>query len=317
MQHVAERFGERLRTRIVGRSDRIDRGLAGRKDEAGVGGRGVAVDGHRVERAVDQRLQQRLQHRRRDRRVGEHETQHRRHVRRDHARALGDARDRDRDAVEVDGGEGELGIGVGGHDRLGRVHPRTGGEAQRSFARNAGELVCGSSGSPMTPVEARKISSGGDVERGARRSRPNSFTVSLALHAGEGIGIAGIDQQAARPRPRDCRGTSRPAPTGIWSVVNTPGDRRAFVERGEQHVGAVLVLDAGFGSGEAHARDLGQLRIGLGREGRNGMGHLHAFVVESPMHDVGEGCKLASLVLCPSGRTEASGDPDQHWRSPG
>ena len=46
-----------------------------------------------VERALGRRAEQRLQHRRRQRRVGEDIGQHRRHVGRDHARALGEAVD--------------------------------------------------------------------------------------------------------------------------------------------------------------------------------------------------------------------------------
>ena len=54
-----------------------------------------------LKRLADACRKQRLQHGRGDRRVGCHERQHRRHVGRDHARALGDAVDRHVDVAEL------------------------------------------------------------------------------------------------------------------------------------------------------------------------------------------------------------------------
>jgi hypothetical protein len=75
----------------------------------------------------------------------------------------------------------------------------------------------------MTPVEARKISAGlraggGGGDLGRQRGR------LAALLAGEGVGVAGIDHEARAPcrLSGNWRGTSRPAPTGISSVVKTP-----------------------------------------------------------------------------------------------
>ncbi len=83
--------------RSVGACDRgaPRRRCAGREQQQRVGGRGVAVDGDGVEGVATPREMQRLQHGAGNRRVGEDEGQHRRHVRRDHARALGDAVDGD------------------------------------------------------------------------------------------------------------------------------------------------------------------------------------------------------------------------------
>ena len=68
-------------------------------------------------------LQHRLQHVGRDLRVGEDEGQHGRHVRRDHAGALGDAVEDDRHAADLGHARGALRIGVGGHDRPRRIGP--------------------------------------------------------------------------------------------------------------------------------------------------------------------------------------------------
>ena len=99
---------------------------AGGKQQQRVAGRGVAVDGYRVEGLCRCRRQQALQHAGGDRRVGRDEGQHGRHVRRDHAGALGDAVDGHLDVAEPDGRGRIFRIGVGGHDRLAGVRPAPG-----------------------------------------------------------------------------------------------------------------------------------------------------------------------------------------------
>ena len=103
-EHGVEALAERGEPRIGQPRDLRDaarRRRAGGEGQQRVGGRGVAVDGHRVEGVLDAVAQQRLQHRGRDRRVGEDEGQHRRHVGRDHAGALGDAADGHRAPVHA------------------------------------------------------------------------------------------------------------------------------------------------------------------------------------------------------------------------
>ena len=90
-----------------------------------------------------------------------------------------------------------LGIGVGGHDRLGGVHPRARAAVARRYPPVTPANFSASSGSPMTPVEARKIVAGSTPSAFAACAAETS-TVLPALHAGEGIGIARIDQQPAR-----------------------------------------------------------------------------------------------------------------------
>ena len=62
--------------------------------------------------------------------------------------------------------------------------------------------------------------------------------------------------------------------------------RTTSIERRQQHVGAVLVLDPCFRRRETDARDLGQVWIGFGSKGRNRMGH----------------CALPRDVVCPNAR---------------
>ena len=122
-----------------------------------------------------------------------------------------------------------------------------------------------SSGSPITPVEARKTSDG---------LQPTASAASLAVSAvasrpdlaGEGIGIAGIDDQRARGAALELRAAPVDRRGRAFRAREHAGDRRALVEQREQHVGAPGVADAGGGGGEPHAvdrRHVGEVR---GRE---------------------------------------------------
>ncbi len=139
-QHRAERLCKCLQARVVGPADlrRAAGGCsAGGEGEQRVRRRGVAVDGDGIEGVLDAALQQRLQRAGAERRVGEHEGQHGRHVRRDHAGALGHAVDGDFCLAKLHGRGRNLRKGVGGHDRRGGVHPVAGlrGLRQRRPAR--------------------------------------------------------------------------------------------------------------------------------------------------------------------------------------
>ncbi len=56
MQHVGERLGEHFGAGRSADAMAAIPGLAGGKDQAGIGGRGVAVDGDGIEARIDRRL---------------------------------------------------------------------------------------------------------------------------------------------------------------------------------------------------------------------------------------------------------------------
>ena len=130
-----------------------------------------------------------------------------------------------------------------------------------------------SSGSPITPVEARNTSSGLAADRlgGDRGGQRRGLPAGLA---GEGVGVAGIDHQRAGA----CRrGELGAAPfhrrRRAFRLGEDAGDRRALVHHRQQHVGAALVADAGGRRRELHARDRGHVGdIGRGERGDGG-GH--------------------------------------------
>ena len=103
----------------------------------------------------------------------------------------------DRRIAETRRRRGHLGIGVGGHDRLGRIHPTVRRRIACAAQREGGSNFDASSGSPMTPVEARNTSPGRASERirGGFRRHPRRFA---ALASGKGVGIARIDDETAR-----------------------------------------------------------------------------------------------------------------------
>jgi hypothetical protein len=86
--------------------------------------------------------------------IGEQEAEQRRHVGGDHAGALGEAVDRHLAPVQPGRGGCHLGKGIGGHDgarRLAQPSSRAAGDQSPGSAAVIGR---GSSGSPITPVEA-------------------------------------------------------------------------------------------------------------------------------------------------------------------
>ena len=99
----------------------------------------------------------------------------------------------------IGGGGGELGIGVGGHDRFGGGAP-AGRAACFGQARQTRVIFSRGSGSPITPVEAMKTS----CARQPTMAAADSAIVAHALHArlaGEGIGVAAVDHQRAGVPP--------------------------------------------------------------------------------------------------------------------
>ena len=121
----------------------------------------------------------------------------------------------------------------------------------------------------MTPVEARNTSCGRHADRLGAHVRPTACRLAAAL-AGEGVGVAGVDDQHARL----AAGQSRPAPVDrrrrALRAGEDAGDLGPLVEDHDQEIGAVLVFDAGFRSGDTDALDRRQLGVGFRRERRNG-----------------------------------------------
>src|ERR1017187_3294828 len=134
-----------------------------------------------------------------------------------------------------------------------------------------GPNLFASSGSPITPVEARKISAG---LQPAALAAISAVSRGAAAFPGEGIGVAGIDHQRARfagfemgPAPFDWRRRA-------FRFGEHAGRAGALVEQRQQHVGAPGIADAGLGRGQPHADDRRQVRHLLRGEGGDGGGHL-------------------------------------------
>ena len=133
--------------------------------------------------------------------------------------------------------------------RLGREPPEMRGEGRRveRLADHAGR------------GEEDLVGAAADRGRGGRRARLDRLA---ALHAGEGVGVAGIDDE--RPRlparqpcaaPLDRRG-------GAARGREDAGHGCRRIEADQQQVRAPLVADARLGGRQAHAGDRRQVRKG-------------------------------------------------------
>ena len=181
--------------RVVRAGDRRVPRLLRRAEQHRVAGRGVAVDGDRIERRPGRRRQQRLQHLGRQCRVGKDIGEHRRHVRRDHARAFGEAVEPHGRAVDRRGRGGALRKRVGGHDRPRRRFPglrrqffdRLGQRRDDAFGRRRLADHAGRGDEHLAWVAAEQ-------PRGGRRGRLDDLPAGAA---GEHVRIAGIDDDRA------------------------------------------------------------------------------------------------------------------------
>ena len=264
-----ERDAEAFELRVMGEPDarRAARSRrAGGEDEQRVAGGGVAVDGDGVERLIDAGIEASAERRGLDRGVGEQEGEHGRHVRRDHARALGDAVDRDLHPADLRLPRRELRIGVGGHDGARGVEKIVFPSPRREIAEQARELA---HLERLADHPGRgEIHVGLEAPRGVgRRFRRELDRLASAL-AGEGVGIAGIDHE----RAGEPMSEARPAPfdgrrRGL-GLGERAGDRGAGVEQREQEVGPAGIADAGRASGEPNALDAWQAGKLFGRKGR-------------------------------------------------
>ena len=224
-----------------------------------VRGRGVAVDGDAVEAAIANLAEQRLKGCLLDPCIGEDIDQHRRHVRGNHARALGDTRDLHGLAVDLHRGAGPLGKGVRGHDRLGgpfecrRIQPgsKFGDLCNDAVMRQGFADDAGRGGKDTLGREPRGIGDrSGDFCHG-----------SLPVVPGKGVGISGVHQDGGTGAGVTAKFLlaiqyGRGASLG---PCEDPGHRGARIHHRQHHIGATLVFDPGRGRGKAHALDLGEV----------------------------------------------------------
>ncbi len=136
----------------------------------------------------------------RDGGVGEDVAQHRRHVGRDHARSLDDAGQRDLRPADHGAGRCALGKGVGRPDRLGGGLPAAGLGHERG-GETLARLVLGQRHADDAGRAHKHL-----ARRAAkmRRRLVHDLLDGLApAIAGEGIGVAGVDDERARLAARD------------------------------------------------------------------------------------------------------------------
>ena len=211
-----------LSRRSAGLGTGLVRRLLGRAEQHGVAGRGIAVDGDRVERAVGGRGEQRLQHRGGQCRVGEDIGEHRRHVGRDHARALGEAVDARPSTPSI------VAVAVAPFGKVSVVMIARAAASQPSAASNG--TICGKAptifsaggGSPMTPVEEINTCSA---------SQPSSFAVVVAVASTTSLPARPV-KTLALPEL-----TTMPRDLAARQAVAAPDHRRARRQRAREDAG--------------------------------------------------------------------------------
>ena len=242
-------------------------GGAGCGDQHRIAGRGVAVHGYGVEAAFDGPAREPLEQVRRHGRVGKDIGEHRCHVRRNHARALGDARDPHRPAADLRRRRGALGEGVGGHDGARRPVPTAGCKRPRqpwkllddSAFRRQGLADHAGGGNEHLAFRASKRGGSG---------RYRVLHCGLAEAAGEGVGIARIHHDGPRAPVRQ----RLPAPVNRGGCGQRAGQRASDCRAGrkldQQQVVTPLVADTRLDGRHADAADLRQVGEALGRKGK-------------------------------------------------
>ena len=96
---------------------------AGRRQQNGVAGRSITVNGNAVKRSANSLFEQCPQHGCGQLRIGKYECQHRRHIRRNHARSFGNATKTDFGITNPRAPHRPLRISVGRTNRSGGVNP--------------------------------------------------------------------------------------------------------------------------------------------------------------------------------------------------
>ena len=121
----------------------------------------------------------------------------------------------------------DLREGVGGHDRLGGVEPERRRWPRRPGRPSRRRTPWRSSGSPITPVEARNTSLGLQP-MALRRDLGGELAGGAAGLAGEGIGVAGIDHQRARLAALELRAAPFDRRRRAFRLGEHAGDRGAL-----------------------------------------------------------------------------------------
>ena len=197
----------------------------------------------------------------------------RRHVGRDHARALGDAVDDHLGVAELDARGRDLRIGVGGHDRLGGAEQRVGAGVRDQRADDARdprpvERLADDAGRSHEDFVGRRADRlGGGLRDMGDRGRADA--------AGEGVGVAGIDDERARLPLVQMRAAPVDRRRGAFGAGEHARDRRRPVEQRHHDVGPPGIANARGDRRKADAGDRRQGGIGLRRQRRerSGSGH--------------------------------------------
>ncbi len=260
---------------VRGVRDRRRLALPGGEQHQGVVGRAVAVHRDRVERPGGVAVEQIAQHLGRQFRVGGDEGEDRRHVRRDHARTLGDARDAHPLAVD-------LGFGVGAlreRCRWWRSPPPRPSTHRRpapaSVSGISGVILASSSSTPITPVDASITSRRRQPTASAAASATRAAALSPALPVKE-LAQPALTTRRARVAARRLDVLLAPVHRRRADLVarEHPGAGRAFGEAHQQHVVALVLVETGAPDRDLHPgdrRDVGK-RHGVGRD-RHGTAH--------------------------------------------
>ena len=142
-----------------------------------------------------------------------------------------------------------------------------------------------SSGSPITPVDARKTSR--RLAAGGRGGDLGGELGRLASGlAGEGIGVAGIDNKRARRAAFELRAAPVDRCGWTFRAREHAGHRRAVVEQRQQDVGAAGIADAGGGGRKLdarHRRHVGKLLPARAGRWRSSRWFEHSGVMPGPV----------------------------------
>ena len=157
--------------RSSGTDDWLVRRLLGGAEQHRVAGRGVAVDGHAIERSVHRSREKRLQHRGGQCRIGEYIDKHRRHVGGDHAGPLGEPVEPYFDTVDCRPSPSLLSERCRWSGSRAPQPPSHRPSSRGTICGKAPMILSAGGGSPITPVEEMKISPRLATEQPRRRRR--------------------------------------------------------------------------------------------------------------------------------------------------
>ena len=192
-------------------------------------------------------------------RIGKDIDQHRRHIRRDHARAFGDACNLHGLAANRDAGTGPFGERVGRHDRAGGILDRGFSLACVQLCQFGDDAVMRQRFTDNT-CRGRKDPSDRHTGQASHSLRQGGDAGDPIL-AGKGVGIARVD--------KDRGGTGGIAAQLCLTIQHGrrprggPGEHprhhRSWRCDGQHHIGAVLIFYPRRSAGKSHARDHGQV----------------------------------------------------------